>query len=490
MARFVELPSVPPNAAHTCLFTEAALPADTKLEHTILRALGGRVRSRIVSSSDFNNSCGSTIDPFLVLTYGDIVRVLGPLLAGEHLSGNLKVEIPGEDARFTFVLDERGGLTIRGARIERDPQTHQVTRIYAPPDAGPDLIARHAQGRPYTTTTVPTTTADNFFVNRPLILPPLEVCALKCGMLTFDHLLARHPARRFTRLQQLDSVRKLVREFVLAGRVDPAPIGYHSLGMQYAKAIRLRSIRGQIPVSPRPFEHVLIASGSRRRRRIDMVWSVFGFDPFGFRLTKVYNGDDFTCVVINRPLRGDGGVSGPFWKDEAEQICDQTNACSYPVRMTDAIKCEVVRQITTHRQDAHRRAVDLVERSDAQLLVERLRNEAALNRTGNRSIEAAFRFRLDRLFMGRIHTDADLKRFSAIVDCHLARFDAAERGTDIADSAAPTPVDWPRWIAAYHRILDAMRPEFGLPGHAFTNGTTIETVPATVKQLSDIPLQL
>ena len=490
MARFVELP-VPASAGpHTCLFTGASLPPDTTLEHTLLRALGGRVRSRIVSSSVFNNRCGSTIDPFLVLTYGDISRMLGPLLAAEHLSGELEVDIPGENTRCTFVLDERGSLTIRGSVIERDPITHQVTRVYARPEDAPAAIARHAAGRPYTTTLVPTTTAENLFINRPLVLPPLEVCALKCGMLTFDHLLAGYPSRRFTRLQKLDSVRKFVRDFVELGKVDPAPMHYHSLGMQYEKAARLQTIRDQIAVTPTPFEHVLIASGSRKRRCVDLVWSVFGFDPFGFRLTKAYDGDDFTCVVVNDPLRDGSGVSGPFWKDEAESICVPTNLRSYPMHMTDAIKHDLVNQISGRRQSAHQRAVDLVERRDSQLLIERLTKEAALNRTGNRSLESAVRLRLDRLFARRITSDVELARFTQIVDRRLLALDAASRAADITDPATATNVDWLRWVSEYHSILFDLRAPFGLPGDVFSNGTVVETVPAEVRSMRDIPLHL
>jgi hypothetical protein len=455
-----------------------------------LRALGGRVRSRIVSSSDFNNRAGSTVDPYLLLVYGEMIRILGPLLKPEHQSGTLIVEIPGETG--THVLDEFGGLTIRSTRMERDPIMHQVTQIISRPEDAAEAIARHAGGRPYTLTTIPTTTAENWFRNRPLVLPPLEICALKCGLLTFDHLLARYPLRRFTRFPILDGVRKFVRECIELGTIHSGLMHRHSLGMQYEKVLRLQSIRDQLPVAPGPFEHVLIASGDRKRRRIDLVWSIFGFDPFGFRLTKDYHGDDFTCVVVNRPLRANygGGFSGPYWSDRAEAICVPTNFRSYPDNMTDAIKDDLVHQITSRRHLGIQRAIDFIERNADNALVERLKNEAAINRTGNRSLEAAFRNRLDRLFARRITSEAQLQPFTEIVDARLNQFNAAERGADITDNVVAATIAWDRWLNAYRSILTRLRPEFGLPGDVFTNDTVIQTLSADVRNLRDIPQSL
>lgn len=87
-------PSVPsPNS--TCLFSGATLAADTREEHTILRSLGGRIRSRRVTSSAFNEACGSYIDPYLLLPYAETMATLRPLLSAEHKGGELSVEIPG-----------------------------------------------------------------------------------------------------------------------------------------------------------------------------------------------------------------------------------------------------------------------------------------------------------------------------------------------------------------------------------------------------------
>jgi len=47
---------------NTGLFTGEVLTPDTRVEHTILDSLGGRVTSRIATSSDFNEQIARQVD--------------------------------------------------------------------------------------------------------------------------------------------------------------------------------------------------------------------------------------------------------------------------------------------------------------------------------------------------------------------------------------------------------------------------------------------
>ncbi|HEV3384613.1 MAG TPA: hypothetical protein VG097_07350, partial [Gemmata sp.] len=111
-----------------CLFTDEVLGLGTKVEHTIQRSLGGRIRSTQVSSNDFNEKCGSLVDPSVADLYWDVMCVLGPALPTESRSGQREVEIPGEPGRY--VIDECGGLRMRGAAVlSRDPTTRRPTAV-------------------------------------------------------------------------------------------------------------------------------------------------------------------------------------------------------------------------------------------------------------------------------------------------------------------------------------------------------------------------
>src|SRR4051812_29511892 len=79
----------------TCLFTGTTLTPNTLREHTIPRSVGGRIRSREVSSDSFNGRAGSYVDPFLYEPYSEVMTTLGPVLTAEHRGGTVTVEVPG-----------------------------------------------------------------------------------------------------------------------------------------------------------------------------------------------------------------------------------------------------------------------------------------------------------------------------------------------------------------------------------------------------------
>src|SRR5271166_6319473 len=98
----------------TCLFTGEALTPTTKVEHTIPRSLGGRIKSRVVSCDSFNARCGERLDPYLARRYAHLMNVLSPLLSQEHRTGQLTVDAPGEPAGLVLV---EGALTRKNVAI-------------------------------------------------------------------------------------------------------------------------------------------------------------------------------------------------------------------------------------------------------------------------------------------------------------------------------------------------------------------------------------
>ncbi len=76
----------------TCLFTSETLSSSTKLEHTILKALGGRITSREVVSDNFNTRTGKDIDCKLADQFKLIIRELAPFLSTDLRKKRLKLE--------------------------------------------------------------------------------------------------------------------------------------------------------------------------------------------------------------------------------------------------------------------------------------------------------------------------------------------------------------------------------------------------------------
>ena len=65
----------------TCLFTGRLLTAKTKEEHTIPASLAGRIRSRIISCTEFNAACGNKLNKVLADAYGFFFMALSPAFA-------------------------------------------------------------------------------------------------------------------------------------------------------------------------------------------------------------------------------------------------------------------------------------------------------------------------------------------------------------------------------------------------------------------------
>src|SRR5208283_1629556 len=206
----------------TCLFTGQNLGAHTKEEHTIPRALAGRVRSQSVSSAEFNNLCGIFCDPSLVDAYKPIMEALSPLLAREHRPGRMQVEVPGELG--DFAIDD-GSLT-RKTRVEaRDIGTHRPTMMSGNPDDLKVLLERLGlKGKPQSATWERPAGTSHAIRTSSAISPIVEIAALKSALLTFDAKLQGHH-QRFTRSPKLREACEFILRTVKTGKCDPSNQG-------------------------------------------------------------------------------------------------------------------------------------------------------------------------------------------------------------------------------------------------------------------------
>ena len=206
----------------TCLFTGESLTPTSKVEHTIPRALGGRIKSRIVSSDNFNARCGDKLDPFLARRYARLTNVLAPLLSQEHRTGKLAVDAPGEPAGL--VLDDGAITRSNVVVVERDPVTNRPRSALAEDVSAFKKIAKEAGWTTMTSSVVPPMKGDRVFVRDvPSICVELEIAILKCVLLTFDHLLGGADDS-FARHNRLAAVRNFVHRAGQSARSNSPPI--------------------------------------------------------------------------------------------------------------------------------------------------------------------------------------------------------------------------------------------------------------------------
>ena len=75
-----------------CLFTGVELPADTKLEHAIPESLNGKIASKRVSSTAFNEFGGEVLVPEMERAYTFLINTISPLMPTSFQRKFVKLE--------------------------------------------------------------------------------------------------------------------------------------------------------------------------------------------------------------------------------------------------------------------------------------------------------------------------------------------------------------------------------------------------------------
>jgi hypothetical protein len=260
-----------------------------------------------------------------------------------------------------------------------------------------------------------------------------------------------------------------------------------SLGLQYEKVALYDHLRCQIPVPRTPFEHVLFVSADVASRTLDMVWLVFGFDPFGFRLCR-WNHGAFAYAVVNPILKG-MPYSGPHRLNLIDDLlCTPTNRCSLPQSMVDesAMQC-VLELISRERRDAYGRAVMLLEMTCDENLIACFREETTFSSPNERLAQAQVRARLIRMY-GRKKDDPG---FLAEVDAALSGHAPGESTDFLSRPLHPElPEDDPAWLSVirfYRNCLQDLQERVGLPGDNFDNSSRLVADPSDRRLVGDLP---
>jgi hypothetical protein len=453
----------------TCLFTGVELDDETHVEHTIPRSMGGRIRSKIVSCDAFNSRCGDLLDQELKAAYDPIYNHLGPLLSREHQPGDIDVASQAGVGRYKLKpggklesqgwwatsRDEKG----RPTAIEGDEYAvkKEARRLGVPEEK----YERVRQPKEPTQIQIP-----------GMYTKELELGMLKAGLLTFDHLLADNE-RRFTRDYSLSAVRSLIRAAIMEG-VPADKLHLENVwGIDFQLLADLREFRERfIGEAKTPFEHVLIASGNSAPGTVDLVWSVFSFEPHRFRLTWSWAGPDFTFLAVNGVLKGSTApleaitVSTPFRMGPRSAMRARVPEPEFsPDRQR-----EFGEELADRRTEAYRHAVDLVERRADSFVVEALVDEARFliepsSASPKMSVFSCFVGRLESLFLDRNKMPANRSVFDQVlheVKCGLSKERAADEVSE--DEEGLSLVDWDYWLSVHRNALDRLKPSLGHPG--------------------------
>jgi hypothetical protein len=291
-----------PASLTTCLFTGKALTADTKREHTIQQAVGGRIKSRCVSCNEFNRMAGDSCDRSFAASYAPVFNRVGLLTHSSHKIPQYAAEIPGEPGKFVF---RPGGILVRQRPYiaERDDEGRPKT-VYGADRGELRRLIETSNPDPtaFKLSVVPAVPKTEASFDTGLFNLSTEIAALKAILLTFDHQLSGSHLQ-FTRSPQLIAVRELVRLFVIDRKLDQHCYDKTVLGLQYDKMSELQRLRQLAHAPMTPFEHIMIACGNVATRTLDAVWWVSGIDPYGFRLSTNWTERPFTYLLVSGVMK-------------------------------------------------------------------------------------------------------------------------------------------------------------------------------------------
>lgn len=450
---------------YTCLFTGESLGPETKEEHTIPAALGGRVKSKRVSSSCFNNKM-SPRDDELVGAYKPLIYALNPLLPTQFRRGLLQASAT-DDTRLH--LDTRSGAVSLRSRfhvIARD-EAGGPTELLVPVDVDLDEVAMQLGLQPsrLRVTDLESLPCDGWVHMTTMTLcHGMEVAALKAALLTFDELLADGcDSARFTRHPVLGEVRDFVSGVANTGEFDHSVYDKCVMGLQYDKLANIEAVRRKKhPHHISEFEHILVASAEASTGCLDLVWSVFGLDPFGFRLTRKWRDSSFTWVIASGVLR-ETKCSSPHYLPESTSICAPTERRSASVvgcddRLTDKARF-TLNWKHERRSRAFGRAIELAEmQCDKHVRCEILRSYKTefAPRGLHPTPSELFSHRLKSIFRTRETDEANLA--AALPELQAPSWPNG-RPFDPGDQS----FDWCTWIAAYREAFAAAKSCLGLP---------------------------
>jgi hypothetical protein len=276
----------------------------------------------------------------------------------------------------------------------------------------------------------------------------------------------------------------LVFEAVMSRKIEPGDLARVSMGLQYEKTALYRELRQQVPQSETPFEHVLFAVANGPSQCLDAVWCVFGFDPFGFRLSTNWQGDQFGLCVIN-PIMRDMSASGPHRISLPDSLlCMPTNRCTLPLTSSDEEMKDVLFVISRERGQAFGEAVRLVEMTADNHVTECLVEAAKLASPEDRTAERQIALRVTNMYGRRRSDPAFVEEVRSIVRSVLAgQPDLAA----INDVTATTKNDLETVVRAYRRCLQSAIDRFGDPGDHFLHSCGIVLDPGDERLIGDLP---
>lgn len=343
----------------TCLFTGEKLTDKTRIEHTIPKALCGRIRSRHVTCSKFNEKSG-VFDAKFASQHKLVLNVLAPLLPKEFYPGEIPVTL---DNGWQAIQDS--GITKLKNVIFAERYPSKKPKVcYLPDD--PKAITRitkknrlHYNREKVTKALLPGKIAH--FDNQ-LFSTLAEVSIVKCILCAFDEVCQnKYPDFVFTRSADLAPIREFIASTITQGNkdVDINMLDRYYLGLQLDDRQICKSLK-LFNHNKEKFEHIILISSNSATKTIDVLWNIFGFEIHAVRLAENWHGERF-CGLITNPIFLNGSCDSIVKRGEENPFLTITRSRYKSFGLSSPPANEAPYILSEIRERAYYDAIRLVE---------------------------------------------------------------------------------------------------------------------------------
>lgn len=297
----------------TCLFTGKPLDENTKIEHTIPRSLCGRICSKTVTCSEFNEA-SSKCDAVLRQEFIMILSALAPLLPKESDPGKIFVTL---DSNIPAI--KKGGvIDLRSPYVIEKTSTGRPTRVFIPDN--PKTLEKNLKrfGAEQSKIEYIALPGNKVYYNDIIVCSSQsEISIIKSILCTIDVILQKEKKEQFTRNEAMKPILNFIRTYV-SKKLDKkgiAELDKYYLGMQLFDMKVFEKLLSFHRYKAKPFEHVIAFSSSTATKTLDAAWNVFSHEVHGVRLSTKWTGPR-VCGFIANPIFQNEKISYQFLEEE------------------------------------------------------------------------------------------------------------------------------------------------------------------------------
>lgn len=284
-----------------CLITGVELNENNRIEHTILKSLGGRITSRSVTSSLFNQNCGENVDCKLADKYKTILSRLVPVTIESANPGQVKLY----DSEGKHKLTTKDGTTFLAKSVIERNDSGEPKNAMASTIEQAQQLANQLRSTITDSQIVPLPNSGSERYRFRASRADIAIAIIKCIVLTLDVMLRRKGLYNFIRSDECKEVRELLNLFIMERKKSEVIhiLNAVFMGLQIDCEQEMEKILSKAKCKETKFNHLIIISGNPATRTLDVLWKILGIETYGVRLSNNWRGEAFTYVIQNSILK-------------------------------------------------------------------------------------------------------------------------------------------------------------------------------------------